>query len=323
MTQETGIRTPSVRVGIVSWNTAELLDQCLSHLPDALRGTDWTVVVVDNASSDRSADVAEGHGIAKVIRNPENVGYARAMNQALASDGPVPDALIALNPDTVTPAGSLTALVHRLLADRDIGLVVPRLNNPDGSSQQSVYRFPSPGVAAVASLVPMRWIPRLVSEDWWLEGHSRHDRSCDIDWAIGAVHVLNPAAVDPRTPYSERWFMYVEDLDLCWALSRSGWRRRLEGDIVVTHVGNAAGAKAWGAGRTRRWLSATYEWYRSVHGAGGTSLWAATNVIGVSSRIAGAAFRRLRGRPVQGWERDLVRAFPIHLRNLLPGRAQR
>src|SRR3546814_14755832 len=84
-----------VRVGIVSWNTAELLDRCLAALPAALGELEAEVVVVDNDSDDDSAAVAERHGV-KVVHNADHDGYARGMNAALDdTDAPV---LIALNP---------------------------------------------------------------------------------------------------------------------------------------------------------------------------------------------------------------------------------
>lgn len=311
-----------VRVGIVSWNTAKLLDRCLGGLPEALDGTDARIVVVDNASEDGSAEVACAHPGVEVIRNPVNVGYAKAINQALTHDaeGPAPRALIALNPDAVPSPRSLRVLVERLLEDRTVGLVVPRLENPDGTVQHSVYRFPSPNVSAMASFVPLRWQRNLVGPDWWLEGASTFDRRCDIDWAIGAVHVFRPEAVDPSRPYSERSFMYAEDLDLCWQMAQSGWRRRLEGDVVVVHEGNAAGSQAWGSQRTERWLTATYDWYESARGRTGVRVWALVNVAGVGVRLAGSLVRRLLGRPTEEWERDLARALPVHVRVLLRGR---
>src|SRR3954447_47854 len=101
-----------VRVGIVSWNTGECLGQCLDALPAALEGVDAEIVVVDNASSDDSADVAAARPWVRVVRNDVNLGYAKAMNQALG--GTEAEFLLAVNPDTVCPPGSLSALVHFL-----------------------------------------------------------------------------------------------------------------------------------------------------------------------------------------------------------------
>jgi len=268
-----------VRVGIVSWNTAALLDRCLAALPAALRGLAAEVVVVDNASNDGSADLAARHPGVLVVRNPGNVGYGRAMNQALSgTEAPV---LVALNPDTEPGEGSLVRLVMQLRADPTLGLIVPRLLNEDGTDQHSVYRFPSAALAVTVAFAPRRWQRGRLGRDWWLEGFSDHRRTTDVDWAIGAVHVIRAAALEGRPPYSERWFMYVEDLDLCWRLAQRGWRRRLEADIAIPHVGNAAGSQQWGDRRTARWLEATYDWYRSARGGAAMKVWALINLAGL------------------------------------------
>ncbi|HWW52192.1 MAG TPA: glycosyltransferase family 2 protein [Acidimicrobiales bacterium] len=308
----------AIRVGIVSWNTADLLDHCLAALPAALGGLDAEVVVVDNASSDSSGAVARRHHDVAVVVHDGNLGYARAMNHALSgSSAPV---LIALNPDTVPAPGSLKSLAERLEQDPELGLVVPRLRNPDGSVQHSVYRFPSPAVAAAVSFVPPRWQHGRIGQRYWLEGASPHDHSTDIDWAIGAVHAMRADALQGADPYSLRWFMYVEDLDLCWRLHQRGWRCRLEVDAEVIHVGNAAGSQAWGSDRRQRWLPATYDWYDLAKGRGARRRWAALNAVGSSVDAAvyaaGAVQPRHRARRL-GVARSLAEAVPIHWHALM------
>jgi GT2 family glycosyltransferase len=308
-------------VGIVSWNTAALLDQCLAALPAALGNLRAEVVVVDNASADQSADVAAGHEGVVVIRNPDNVGYARAMNQALAgTEAPV---LIALNPDTDPPPGSLAALVDRLSADPTAGIVVPRLAHADGRLQHSAYRFPSVPLAAVVCFVPPRLQRGAIGRHWWLEGAAPHDRSGPVDWAIGAVHAVRRDALDGAPPYSERWFMYAEDVELCWRLAERGWRTLLAADVTVPHVGNAAGAQAWGSGRDRRWWAASYDMYAQQRGSFAARRWAAVNTAGVLVHIAlnalgsvvpGAGRHRRRATA-----RALAGVLPIHARALTAG----
>jgi GT2 family glycosyltransferase len=312
-----------VRIGIVSWNTAELLHGCLAALPAATAGVDADVVVVDNCSSDDSVAVARRHGAVTVIANAENVGYAKAMNQALNAPSPVaPDVLIALNPDTVAPAGSLTALAELLVANPDVGLVVPKLVNTDGTLQHSVYRFPSTLVSFVVCAVPTRFQQGWVGRRFWLEGAAPHNEGGDIDWAIGAVHAIRPDALKGRPPYNERWFMYVEDLDLCYQLSQDGWRVRFAPEVAIMHVGNAAGEKAWGEGRTARWWSATYDWYRFRRGVGAARRWAALNTVTVAILLVTLkGWRRLRGRSageaqanaLYGRIADLGIALPLHI----------
>lgn len=305
------------RVGIVSWNTAELLDRCLASLPAATHDMEADIVVVDNASRDASVDICHKHGV-KIVANPSNEGYASAMNKALSIELPPAgvDTLIALNPDTECPPRSLTLLAEKMLAEPDIGLVVPRLRNLDGSIQHSVYRFPSVVVAIASTFLPVAMQDSRIAKRFWLEGSSPPERPQDIDWAIGAVHVMRSTAVDGAGPYSERWFMYTEDVDLCWTLHESGWRCVYEPDIEIVHVGNASGVQAWGGDRLRRWLSCTYDWYRIRRGAWAVRCWALANTVGVSARLLVAGLHWARRRPLAAWERELKPALFVHLRAL-------
>lgn len=309
-----------IRVGIVSWNSAPHLDRCLAALPAALEGapTDVEVVVVDNGSSDKSLAVARRHAGVRVIENRQNRGYARAMNQALAGDAEV---LVALNPDTDPPRGSLAQLAMRLLADPGLGLVVPRLVKSDGGQQPSVYRFPSPAVSLASSL-PRSLQRGELGARLWLESGARYDRSTDIDWAIGAVHVIRAKALGTRRPYCERWFMYGEDMELCWRLREGGWRRRLEAEIAVTHVGDASGAQAWGSRRELRWLPVAYDAYRLLWGGAAMRRWAVANAAAgagiIARQVLAAPLARSRGQRLRD-AGGLLRILPLHLRAALAG----
>jgi GT2 family glycosyltransferase len=130
---------------------------------------------------------------------------------------------------------------------------------------------------------------------------------------------MKPSALGGGNPYSERWFMYVEDLDLCWEMAQRGWRRVFHPEVEVVHIGNAAGAQAWGSDRVTRWLRATYDWYRLRHGAFAARRWAAANTVCVLLRLALTLIRKVLGRPVRPWERDLRRALPIHVEAMVGG----
>lgn len=305
--------TATVRVGVVSYNTARLLPAALDALPAALDGLAADVVVVDNASTDGSAELLAGRAGIRLVRNAENVGYARAMNVALAGDD---DVLIALNPDTVAAPGSLRRLVEQLLHTPDTGLVVPRLVGPDGALQHSAYRFPTVRLALVTGFLPPRWRRGAIGRRLWLEGSAPHDRPADLDWAIGAVHVVRASALAGAAPYDERWFMYAEDLELCWRLRRAGWRVRLEPNAQVVHIGNAAGSAAWSTiAREERWLDATYDWYVSARGAFAARTWAAANVAGLLAKQA--VLRRAGGDERAHAQREFRRALTrLHARRV-------
>ena len=298
--------TVDVCIGIVSWNTADHLARCLDALPAAVDGMVAEVVVVDNASTDGSADVAEAHPGVRVVRNGTNVGYARAVNQALA--GTEAPALIALNPDTVPPPGSLRALVARL-RETGAGVVVPVLRNPDGTRQHSVHRFPSRRLAVVVSL-PGRLHRGRLGRRFWLESADGPTPGGPVDWAIGAVHVIDATALGPdEPPYSERWFMYVEDLDLCHRLARRGRVTWLDLDVEVVHVGNAAGAQAWGDARDRRWWWATYDFVHLTAGASVLRQLAGLHLLSAVGHLVGAVAASIPRRPGRRRHRDRVRAL--------------
>ncbi|MGI8663286.1 MAG: glycosyltransferase [Acidimicrobiales bacterium] len=310
-----------IRVGIVSWNTAELLDRCLAALPAALGDLDAEVVVVDNASSDASAAVARGHDNVTVVANAANEGYARAMNQALAAtDAPV---LIALNPDTEPPPGSLAELARRLLGNPRAGLVVPRLVNVDGSPQPSAQRFPSLGLAVVSGFLPLPWQRGRLGRRWWLPPAPQPERTVAVDWAIGAVHVIRAEATAGRDPYSERWFMYVEDLELCWRLHQQEWAVVLEAAVAIPHVGNASGAQAWGWTRARRYWAATYDFDSQARSRAHARAWAAVNLAATAAHLAANQLRRARPSERRQSHSDaageLRALLPVHLRAMLHG----
>ncbi len=309
----------TVRVGIVSWNSGEHLGRCLEALPAALVGCEGEVVVVDNASRDNSAEVAERHQGVQLIRSSVNVGYARAMNLALGgSDAQV---LIALNPDTIPAPRSLSRLVAKLRSQPDVGLVAPRLVNLDGSSQQSAYRFPAPATAVAEHLMWNEPMSGRLRRRLWYRGTLRADGSGEVDWAIGAVHVILRQALAGEAPYRERWFLYTEDMDLCWRLAETGWRRRLEPSVSIVHVGNASGRLRWGTDPSAWTVAGCYDWYGLVRGPRAARRWAALNIVGSLAHGALLALRSFTKERVDRRTRALVlwRHLPLHLRVVLFG----
>lgn len=304
-----------IRVGIVTWNVEAVIGRCLDSLPAALDGEAADVVVVDNASTDGTVGLLRARSGITLVENVGNDGYAKAMNRALAEplDGGPPDVLVALNPDTWSPPGSIGSLARYLRAHPAAGLVVPRLLNPDGTEQHSVHRFPSPAAVLASALLPAPVRGGPIGRHYRLEGVKGPGSDSAIDWAIGAVHVLRAGAVGEK-PYDERWFMYGEDLDLCWRLAAGGWERRIVPTVTVTHVGNVSGAAAWGAGRSVRVWEATHDWYRVRRGVRRAQIFAAANVLAVAWRGALAAGRRRAGRPVPPWDIGLRALLRVHAR---------
>lgn len=278
--------TADVRVGIVSWNTADLLAKALEALPGALGGLDAEIVIVDNASSDNSVEVALGRPGVNLIQNTSNVGYASAMNQALG--GTAARALIALNPDTEAPPGSMEKLVTTLDENPSGALVAPVLVDAGGNQQRSVYPYPGPLQAFETGFLPRPWRrdERGVTERSASKAAGPQTRALRGRWVLGAVHCIRRSALGSEPPYSTRWFMYVEDIELCWRLEKNGWENLLRLDVSVVHHGNAAGIQRWGEGASLelRSIPNIYEWLRSEHSLRQAHAAAAVNVAALATK---------------------------------------
>ena len=233
--------TDALTVVVLNWQTPDLTLRCVRALLDDGVPAE-RLVVVDNGSRDDSAERFERElPGCRVLRLPENVGYARAAN-AGARDlrG---DAYLVMNNDAfVHRPGSVRRLVEAL-SDPSVGLVVPRLRNEDRTLQPTVRPLPTPGVSVLRALgagrvVPNRWQP------FWSH-HWDHAESRAVEAADGAVFLVRGATWDQLGGYNEARRMYGEDSDLCWRTRRHGWRIWFCTEAEFVHLGNATGSRRW------------------------------------------------------------------------------
>jgi GT2 family glycosyltransferase len=232
---------------IVSWNVRDLLRACLVSLEHASRpanasdlrgfgppaeGRQCEVIVVDNASHDGAvAMMADEFPWVRVIVSEENLGFSAGNNRGYAvSRG---DFIYFLNPDTELAQDdrdSLWTLYTAVARDDSVGLAGPELRYGDGSLQFSARRFPEPLTAFLESTWLAQswpanpWARRMHMADW------RIDFAHDADWLVGAAMLARRTALEAirlpgmAGPFDEGFFMYSEELDLCWRLKRAGWR---------------------------------------------------------------------------------------------------
>lgn len=220
---------------IVSYNTRDLLRRCLQSVyEDAARtpGLQTSIVVIDNASADGSAEmVAEEFPLVQLIASAENLGFARANNVGLRLLGfqsattqaaTAPDAAFLLNPDTELQPGALTELTGFLQQHPQAGACCPRLTYGDGSFQHSAFHFP--GLAQLfLDLYP---IPRLMQSR--INGRYPRrlyegKRPFAIDFALGAALMVRTEAVAAAGLLDESYFMYAEEMDWQKRIQRAGW----------------------------------------------------------------------------------------------------
>jgi len=217
---------------LVSFNSAAYLPDCLRSLRS--EGVK-EIVVVDNASSDGSVDaVRDTDPEVKVVQTGANVGFGTAANRGVEATGS--DYVLVMNPDTVVEPGTVKALSEALDSDAGLAVVGPRIENTDGTLYPSVRRFPDLAVAFGHAFLGLVWAGnpstrRYRMLDW------DHDRpAADVDWVGGACVIVRRQAFDMVGGFDEAYFMYVEDVDLCWRLGQAGWRIGYEPAGRVVHA---------------------------------------------------------------------------------------
>jgi hypothetical protein len=212
---------PDLSVVIVSFNVQDLLRACLESVQCAR--SDIEIIVVDNASSDGSAEmVRQEFPHVHLIANETNAGFAAANNQGIrASRG---RHLLLLNPDTEILGGALARLVGFLDHHPDYAVAGAGLVYPDGSFQHSAFRFPG-ALQSVLDFFPINH--RLANSRlngrypraWYERG-----QPFDIDHPLGACLAVRREAIDQVGLLDEGFFMYCEEIDWCWRMREAGWK---------------------------------------------------------------------------------------------------
>ena len=222
----------TVSAVVVSYNSADYLADCVRSLRS--EGV-ADVVVVDNASSDGSMEVVRTADAAvRLIATGANLGFGSGANRGVAAT--TGDYVLILNPDTVVEPGTVKALSEAL--DRDPGLAVvgPRIENLDGSLYPSVRRFPDLTVAVGHAFLGLVWPANPYTRRYRMLDWDHERAAAEVDWVGGACFLARRSAFDVVAGFDEAYFMYVEDVDLCWRLGRAGWRIGYEPGGRVVHA---------------------------------------------------------------------------------------
>jgi len=246
---------PLVSALIVSYNVKDLL---LDSLQAFFASSDVPVeaVVVDNASRDGSADaVAERFPEVKLIRQARNIGYGKANNLGLQDcDGRF---VLLLNPDVTVGEACVDRLADFLLVRPDVGAVGPRLLRPEGAADLAARRgFPTPATAFYRLTGLSRVFPRSRRFNRYNMGFLPDSEVHEIDAGTGACLMLRRAAIDRVGFFDPDYFMYGEDLDLCYRLKLGGWKIYYLPAATAVHLKGASTRQS-----TRRML---YEFHSAM-----------------------------------------------------------
>ncbi len=229
-----------ISIVIVNWKTPRLLSGCLDSLFADAGSRDFEIWVVDNASGDGSlAMLEERYPRVRVIANEENVGFARACNQAIArSSGRY---VLLINPDTLAVGDAVSRLAEFMDANPQCGAVGPKILNPDGTLQLACRRsFPDPLAAFFRLSYLSRLFPRSKLMARYNLTFEDPDSLLEVDALSGSCMMVRRQAIETVGVLDEEWFMYGEEIDWCWRIKKAGWKVVYNPQAVIYHYHGAA-----------------------------------------------------------------------------------
>lgn len=287
------IASPTLSVLIVSYNTREMTLECLRVLTRELPpGISTEILVVDNASSDGSADaIRTAFPEVRLSVSARNHGFGAANNLALArARGRY---LLLLNTDAFPRPGALAAMVRCLERHADVGVVGPRLFYGDGTRQQSCFRFTTPLYAWMENL----GITKLCRRHPALDDYRGWDHASEraVDFVIGACLLLRREVYEQVGGFDERFFMYQEEADWQKRIRQEGWRVVFTPEGEVVHLAGASG-KAEPVRVSGHFFESLDKYMLKHHGLPGFLSVRGAMLIGCSARAVGWAALALASR---------------------------
>lgn len=240
---------------IVNWNTRDYLRRCLETVLASQGDFAFRVVVVDNASSDGSAEmVRAAFPAVELIVSGVNGGYSYANNLGLralglrgagAVDADAPRYALLLNPDTEVPPDALFSMVRFMDARPDAGVAGPKLVLEDGSLDLACRRsFPTPEVSFYRFSGLSKLFPRHPRFGRYNMTFMDPDVETEVDSVVGAYMQVRREAIFDAGLLDETFFMYGEDLDWAFRIKKMGWKVFYHPSVTVRHIKRAASRKS-------------------------------------------------------------------------------
>lgn len=256
---------PGISVVIVSWNCSADLEACLDSLGPALSGIDHEVIVVDNASSDGTPGmVSRKFPSVRLVENHSNEGFAAANNRGIAlSSG---ELTLLLNPDTLVPQGAVQELVRFMNSEPSAGAVGPAFSAAAGlpfAVRPWIYRFPGFKDELLLDTIA----GELAAWLWGLfrgtkpSGPPGAGAAWETDWASGACLLLRRQAFEEGGRFDEMFFLYMEELELCYRMKRAGWKIFILPSAGVVHTGGRSTAQTDAAAISGIYYESRYKFF--------------------------------------------------------------
>ena len=281
-------------IAIPSWNTSDLLDQCLTSIKASTDAISYEIIVVDNASTDGSPEmVEEKHPDVTLIRNRVNLGFASACNTAFKrSTG---RCFCLLNSDTIVLKDSLAPLFEFMESHPDAGAAGCKLLNGDGTLQRSCSCFPSVttelfDALCLSKLFPQNRVFGCYSMSYW-----DFDDVREVDFVGGSCMMVRREAVEEVGLLDETYFMYTEEADWCYRMWDNGWKVYYYPGAQIIHLGGESAKRFGGDMRLYLYLSRN-KFIRKYKGRVAAFAHRGVIITGALGRLAAYGVKRLIGR---------------------------
>ena len=283
-------------VVIVSYRCQALLRQCLESLRSYTASRPTSVSVVDNASGDGTAEMVRSHfPEVRLFACDRNLGFSAANNLAIRAG--TKEYVLALNPDTRVTGGSLDLLLDLMDELSEVAVCGPRLILEDGTFDHAARRsFPTP----LSALGHFTGVGRGAGARGTLAAYRAPevDRGA-VDAVNGAFMLMRRTALDEVGLFDEGYWMYMEDLDLCYRLKQAGWVTWYEPDATVFHVKAASSGKNRKPRLNYAFHYGMFRFYRKHYAAGNSVAVNAAVYVGIAVKlvisVAASASRRRLG----------------------------
>jgi len=234
----------SLSIVIVSYNTRKFLQCCLEALKRYPARTPQEVIVIDNASTDGSADmIPQEFSACRFVSLKRNVGYGSAVN--IAVQHARGEWLLLLNPDAEVGPGSLDALMDFARKHADAGVIGPRLIYSNGEPQASARRFNSPFLLLLEASRLHLCLPNRLRGRLMLGTYFEQDKTMAVPWVSGACHLIPLKVWQTVGPLTEETFCGSDDYDYCHRVRKHGYQVWLCSESTVTHHCSVAVRSRW------------------------------------------------------------------------------
>jgi GT2 family glycosyltransferase len=221
---------------IVSYNSIELLENCLFSVQKAMQTIDGEIIIVDNNSNDGSKESLPSKfpGV-KFIFNNENLGFGKACNRGFKSSSG--DHILFLNPDTVLPRTCLKDCISFLKTHEDAGAVGVRMMDDKGKFlKESKRGLPSPSASFYKLFGLTAVFPGSETIAKYYQGHLPENENNPVEVLSGAFMMIKRTVFEKVKGFDETFFMYGEDIDLSLRISQLGYKNYYLGKISITHL---------------------------------------------------------------------------------------